>query len=127
MPPAARIEGIADQQRFARGKGPRDLRVRVAPDASGLLVVKLRLTRTDRGRCTYFSGTSERFRLNRSARCGAANGFWFGVGDREQTSYLLPRALPRGRYVLDANVIDKAFNRDDARRRGTNRVVFHVG
>lgn len=124
--PATSIEGIADQQRFARGKGPRELRVKVAPDPSGLLAVKLRLTRTDRGRCTYFSGTSERFRLNRSARCGAANGFWFGVGDRQETSYLLPRALPRGRYVLDVNVVDKAFNRDDARRRGANRVVFHV-
>ena len=52
------------------------------------------------------------------------NGFWFGVGAAEQTDYLLPSKLPRGRYVLDANVIDKAFNRDDARRRGANRVVL---
>jgi hypothetical protein len=124
--PAARIEGIADGRRFARGRGPRVLRVRVAPDPSGLLAVKLRLTRNDRGRCTYFSGRSERFRLNRSARCGATNGFPFGVGDRETTSYLLPRRLPRGRYVLDVIAIDKALNRDDARRRGLNRVVFHV-
>jgi hypothetical protein len=28
--------------------------------------------------------------------------------------------------VLDVNVIDRAYNRDDARRRGGNRVVFHV-
>lgn len=125
--PVARIEGISEGQRFARGRGPRVLRVRVAPDPSGLLAVKLRLTRNDRGRCTYFSGRSERFRLNRSARCGARNGFPFGVGDREDTSYLLPRRLPRGRYVLDVTAIDRAFNRDDVRRRGVNRVVFHVG
>jgi len=29
--------------------------------------------------------------------------------------------------VLDANAIDKAYNRDDKRRRGGNRIVFHVG
>ena len=124
--PAINVVGIRDGQRFARGKGPRELRAKVDSDPSGLLQVKLRLTRTDGPRCTYFSGRLERFRTNRN-RCGAGSGLWFGVGDREDTSYLLPRALPRGRYVLDANVIDKAFNRDDARRRGGNRIVFHVG
>lgn len=124
--PSASISGIAEHRHFARGKGPRTLHVNVKPDVSGLLTVKLRLTRTDGPRCTYFSGRSERFRIPRGAKCGADNGFWFAVGDREQTSYLLPRALPRGRYVLDANAIDKSFNRDDARRRGSNRVVFFV-
>jgi hypothetical protein len=123
--PAARIDGIRDHQRFARGKGPRALRLHVTPDPSGLLTIKLRLTRNDRGDCTYFSGKFERFRRTRG--CGAANGFWFAVGDREDTTYLLPRALPRGHYVLDVNAIDKAFNRDDARRRGGNRIVFDVG
>jgi hypothetical protein len=28
--------------------------------------------------------------------------------------------------VLDVNAVDKAYNRDDARRRGANRIVFHV-
>jgi hypothetical protein len=124
--PATRIEGIEDGQRYARGKGPRALRIVVDPDVSGLRTVKLRLTRNDRGRCTYYSGKSERFRTPREAKCGAANGFWFGIGDREQTTYLLPRALPRGHYVLDVNAIDKAFNRDDARRRGANRITFTV-
>jgi hypothetical protein len=123
--PAASIVGIAEGQRFARGKGPRSLRLQIAPDASGLLTVKLRLTRNDRGRCTYFSGKFERFRRTRG--CGASNGFWFAVGDREDTTYLLPRGLPRGHYVLDVNAIDKAYNRDDARRRGGNRIVFDVG
>ncbi len=124
--PGTKIEGIADHHRFARGKGPRTLRVNVTPDPSGLLTVKLRLTRTDGPRCTYFSGRSERFRTPRQAKCGAENGFWFAVGDREQTSYLLPRALPRGRYVLDVKAIDKSFNRDDRRRPGVNRIVFVV-
>ena len=124
--PGASIRGIGEGERFARGRGPRVLQARVGDDPSGLLNVKLRLTRTDRGRCTYFSGRSERFRPNRGGRCGASRGFWFSVGDRAELSYLLPSRLPRGRYVLDVNAVDRAFNRDDARRRGGNRVVFHV-
>lgn len=122
--PGATIRGIRDGQRFARGKGPRRLQATIDSDPSGLLAVKLRLTRADRGRCSFYSGKSERFRR---VRCGASHGGWFGVGDRERIDYLLPKALPRGRYVLDANAVDKAYNRDDARRRGANRIVFHVG
>jgi hypothetical protein len=125
-PPSSAIVGIAEGQRFARGAAPRRLRAQVAPDPSGLLGVKLRLTRNDRGRCTYFSGKFERFRLNHKARCAASAGKWFGVGDRSAVDYLLPARLPRGRYVLDVNAIDKAYNRDDTRRRGGNRIVFHV-
>jgi hypothetical protein len=121
--PGATIEGIAEGQRFARGKGPRELRV-TAYAGAGLLAVKLRLTRNDRGRCSTFSGKTERLR---HVKCGARYGFWFAVGDKQETSYLLPSRLPRGRYVLDVNAIDKAYDRDDARRRGGNRIVFHVG
>jgi hypothetical protein len=117
------IVGLAEGDRFAPGEGPRELKVKASAGA-GLLIVKLRLTRNDRGKCSTFSGKSERFR---HVKCGAANGFWFGVGDRTDTSYLLPSRLARGRYVLDVNAIDKAYNRDDARRRGGNRVVFYVG
>jgi hypothetical protein len=122
--PKAAIRAIRDGRRFPRGRGPRTLQVRVGADDSGLHAVKLRLTRTVGPRCSYFSGRSERFR---AARCGAGNGKWFTVGDRQSIDYLLPARLPRGRYVLDVKAIDKAFNRDEARRRGANRVVFHVG
>jgi hypothetical protein len=121
--PGATILGIAEGQRFTRGHGPRELEIKAFASA-GLLIVKLRLTRNDRGNCSTFSGRSERFR---HVKCGAANGFWFGIGDRAETSYLLPSQLPRGRYVLDVNTIDKAYRRDDTRRRGSNRIVFHVG
>jgi hypothetical protein len=124
--PTAKLIGIRDGRRFARGKGPRRLRATVH-DANGVFAVKLRLTRSNGPRCTYFSGVSERFKTPRANRCGANNGFWFGIGNSASVDYLLPRALPRGRYVLDINVIDRAFNRDDRRRRGANRLVFHVG
>ena len=121
--PAAALTGIREGQRFARGKGPRRLTATITPDPSGLHVVKLRLTRRIGSRCSYYSGRSERFRR---VRCGANRAPWFAVGDRQDVDYLLPQALARGRYVLDVNAVDKAFNRDDARRRGANRVVFHV-
>jgi hypothetical protein len=124
-PPKSTITGIRDGQRFTAARAPRTLRASVT-ELSGLLAVKFRLTRTDGPHCTYFSGGAERFKLGRHGRCGASNGFWFGVGASRDTSYLLPSKLPRGRYVLDVEAIDKAYNRDAARRRGVNRVVFHV-
>ena len=121
--PAVAITGIREQHRFARGKGPRRITASITPDPSGLQVVKLRLTRRVGPRCTYYSARSERFRR---APCGVNRSPWSAIGDRQEVDYLLPRKLPRGRYVLDVNAVDKAFNRDDARRRGGNRVVFHV-
>ena len=122
--PAATITGIIEGQRFTRANAPRRLTATITSDPSGLEVVKLRLTRRVGPRCTYYSGKSERFRR---APCGASRGRWFAVGDREQVDYLLPEKLTRGRYVLDVNAVDKVHNRDDARRRGGNRIVFHVG
>lgn len=127
--PVSGIRGIREGKRFAHKKGPRRLRAHVDPDPSGLLTVKLRLTRNDRGRCSYFSGRSERFRRNRrfgGSHCGASHGYWFRVGNDADIDYLLPKRLPRGRYVLDVKAIDRAYNRDDVRQRGRNRVVFYV-
>lgn len=117
------VRGIAEQQRFAAGAAPRTLRGDASADPSGLAAVKLRLTRNDRGECSYFSGRQERFR---AVRCGAANGKYFTLGDRAEWSYLLPATLARGRYVLDVVTIDKAGNREPLAR-GRNRIVFHVG
>jgi hypothetical protein len=120
--PASSLTGLAEGARFAAGKGPRELKGSVS-DPSGILMVKLRITRTSGGHCSYFSGRKLRFR---PMRCGAANGYWFKIGSDGSWSYLLPKRLARGRYVVDVNAIDKAYNRDDARRRGGNRVVLVV-
>jgi hypothetical protein len=116
--PRARIAGIRDGRRFARG--PRLLRGTVEADPSGLRAVKLRLSRQRGGACWYFSGSRERF-LRR--RCGTRHAF--RIGDSARWSYLLPARLPRGRYVLDVYAIDRAGNRT-AVDRGTSRVVFLV-
>jgi hypothetical protein len=122
--PRAKILAITEGQRFAQGKGPRALRGMVTPDPSGIAAVRLRLTRTDHGRCQTFDGRRERMVALR--RCGAKRGKWFNAGDREQWSYLLPARLGRGRYVLDVRVTDRAGNVDALLQRTRTRVVFTV-
>jgi len=118
--PIARIAGIRDGRRFKRRRAPRTLHGTVSPDPSGLRAVKLSLTRSNRGRCRLYSPTKERFRRS---RCGRRVNF--SIGDRQDWSYLLPRRLGKGRYVLDVIAVDKAGNRDSLAR-GRNRVVFFV-
>ena len=59
-------------------------------------------------------------------RCGAEHGRFFSVGSSAHFSYLLPFALPRGRYVLDVEATDAAGNHAPLAR-GSSRVVFEVG
>ena len=118
--PVARIAGIRSGQRFKRKRAPRTLRGMVTPDPSGLRAVTLSLTRSSGGRCQLYSPTQERFR---PSRCGRRVNF--SIGDRESWSYLLPKRLGKGRYVLDAIAVDKLGNRDRLAR-GRNRVVFFV-
>jgi hypothetical protein len=132
--PASVFTGIRDGQVFRRNRAPRVIRGRsgepvafgsrtLRADASGLLMVKLRLTRTAGRRCSTWSRTKERFVPR---RCGVANGTWFRISDRTPWEYQLAERLPRGRYVLDVKAIDRAYNRDEQRRRGGNRVIFRV-
>ena len=134
--PRSAILGIAEGQVFPRSRAPRVLRGLVGepagaqpragalvPDASGVLMVKVRLTRNAGGRCSAYSVRRERFVRT---RCGARHGWYAKVSDRAEWEYQLASRLARGRYVLDVKAIDRAFNRDDTRRRGENRVVFRV-
>ena len=100
---------------------PRFIHVAVVESGSGVRTVKIRLTRRVGKRCFSFSGTRDRFI---GAKCGG--GFFFTVSDRSDFTFLLPQRLGRGHYVLDAEAIDKAFNRDAVGERGRNRSVFDV-
>jgi hypothetical protein len=111
--PTASILGIRDGQRFARRRAPRELRGRASADPSGLWAVKLRLTRRLGGTCWYFSGSKERF-LKRT--CGKQHAF--KVAEATDWNYLMPARLPRGRYLLAAYAIDRAFNRGTESRVG---------
>lgn len=118
------IKSIREHQRFRKGRGPRQLSGTSDPDPSGLEDVRLRLTRNDRGRCSTFSGAKLRFTAMK--RCGARRGRWFSIGSKADWSYLLPKALGRGRYVLDLRTVDGAGNADTTLARTRNRVVFFV-
>ncbi|HYF28726.1 MAG TPA: hypothetical protein VD931_23495 [Baekduia sp.] len=124
--PVADIASIADGQRFAAGKGPRELRgTLLGTEPSGLQRVSIRLTRNDRGRCSRFDG--RRLAFVRTKRCSARSGTWTAVGEAADWRYLLPGRLARGRYVLDVGVRDRAGNATRQLLRDRNRVVFHVG
>jgi hypothetical protein len=117
--PLARISGPVDGRTYARG--PRILRG-VASDAeTGVTQVKLAFRRHANGRCRWWSGRRERF-----VGSNCHKKFFFAIGQDASWSYLLPRALPPGRYVLDVKAFDRARNRDERFQRGRNRVVFYV-
>ncbi len=123
------LGSIGEQQRFARGKAPRELTGSVDGEASGIKEIRLRLTRRNGKRCDRFDAGRERW--VKMTRCGAEKGSFFSVGDRTPWSYLLPQALTKGRYVLDTQVVDRAGNVTRGATRGKpgearNRVVFHV-
>ena len=111
--PAATLAGLRSGAVFSRKRAPRLLRGSVAADPSGLLAVKLRLTRRVGKTCSYFSGSRETFR---SMRCG--RGSFFKIGDRRRLVATCCRSgSARGRYVLEAKAIDGAFNRGDVTAR----------
>jgi hypothetical protein len=109
--PSAAVSSVRSGAVYSRRRAPRLLRGSVSADASGLHSVKLRLRRRVGGKCSYFSGRRETFR---PMRCG--RGSFFRIGDRADWSYLLPKRLGRGSYVLEVKAIDRAFNRGPVER-----------
>jgi hypothetical protein len=116
----AEIAGLIDGHHYRRGHAPRVLAGKVLAH-TGVASVSLRLRRSYGNRCYAYNGSSERFVR---ARCG--QGSFFKVGTQASFSYLLPEALPPGRYVLDVQASDLVGNRTTLAR-GTSRVVFYVG
>jgi hypothetical protein len=118
--PVARISAPADGARYE--SGPRVLRGMASDDASGVIVVKIALRRHVRGQnCRWWSGRREQFV---GSHCHKV--YFFGIGSDANWSYLLPRKLPPGRYVLDVKAFDRVRNRDEKFVRGQNRIVFEV-
>ena len=119
--PTARISGPRNGRRYRRG--PRLLSGSASDDSSGVKQVKLALRRHVRGKgCQWWSGRREKF-VGRNCR----KKFFFAIGNDAKWSYLLPRPLGAGHYVLDVKVFDAAGKRADVFRRGVNRSVFDVG
>ena len=118
--PLARISGPRNGRRYRRG--PRLLRGTAADAGSGVRQVKLALRRHVPGvGCRWWSARRDRF-VGRNCR----KKFFFAIGADANWSYLLPRRLAHGHYVLDVKVFDVAGNRAERFRRGENRSVFDV-
>ena len=118
--PVARISGPRNGRKYRRG--PRLLRGTARDEGSGVREVKLSIRRHVRGKgCQWWSGRRDRF-VGRNCR----KTFFFAIGDDANWSYLLPRPLGPGRYVVDVKVFDARRNRNDRFVPGENRAVFEV-
>ena len=118
--PVARISGPRNGAKYRHG--PRLLKGVVNDDPSGVRDVKIALRRKVRGQpCQWFSGRRERF-----VGTSCKKVYFFSIGSNRKWSYLLPRALPAGRYVIDVKAFDGRRNRDEKFVPGKNRTVFEV-
>ncbi len=114
-----KLSTVLDGVTYKRSAAPRLLAGTItAHDA--VLSVSLELRRDYHGRCSFFDATRARFV---AARCG--RGQAFAVSTTAAFSYLLPKRLGPGRYVLDVSATDAAGNHTTLAR-GTSRLVFHV-
>lgn len=114
-----RLTSLADGHTYKHGHAPRVLAGNVLAHTT-VSSVSLALRRSYRGRCYAYNGVTTRFVR---AHCGT--GSPFQVATNGLFSYLLPSALPPGRYVLDIQATDAAGNRTTLAR-GTSRIVFYV-
>lgn len=121
--PVARLTSLRYNEIFAAARGPRVLRGTVAADPSGIARVELAITGRYRGRCSFYDGAREAFR---GADCRRNPARAFAVGDRTAWSYLLPRRLPRGRWLIALSATDRAGNRSAPVDRIT-RIAVYVG
>ncbi|HEY5193019.1 MAG TPA: DUF4430 domain-containing protein [Solirubrobacteraceae bacterium] len=117
----ARVGAVKSGHHYARRNGPRILRGLVQVPAGGTLRdVRISLQRHSGKRCLAFNGATERFARD---RCGTTH--FFSVGGSESFSYLLPAALPKGRYVYDIEAINDA-GQPTKLVAGVSHVVFYV-
>jgi hypothetical protein len=117
----AKIGGVENDRRYSRRKGPRILRGLVQVPAGGTLrEVRIGLQRRIGKRCMAFNGAKEAFVRT---RCGTKR--FFSVGGSESFSYLLPAALPKGRYVYDIEAVNDS-GQVTKLITGVSHVVFYV-
>jgi hypothetical protein len=116
----AKVGGVKPGHVYSRRRAPRILEGDVTIPSGVLKDVQISLTRRLGKRCSAFSGIKERFVR---ARCGATR--FFSVGGAESFSYLLPAALPAGRYVYDIEAVN-ASGQTTKLVAGVSHVVFYV-
>jgi len=115
----AKVIGLSESHAYGPGGAPRLLNGTISSHVP-VSSVSLELRRSHRGRCSTYDAVRGRLV---PARCGTGRSFQVASG--ASFSYLLPFALPAGRYVLDVLAADTAGNAL-ARARGSSRIVFYV-
>jgi hypothetical protein len=115
----AAVGSVRNGHTYTRAGAPRLLSGTIQSH-SAVTSVSLKLRRSYRGRCYAYDATRARFVR---AHCGS--GQFFNAASGAAFSYLLPRRLAPGRYVLDVEALDVAGNRTTLAR-GTSRIVFYV-
>jgi hypothetical protein len=115
----AKPTSIIEGHTYKRGQAPRVISGSVLAHTT-VTSVSLQLRRSYRHRCYSFDGVSAKFV---GAHCGS--GSFFAVSNNGLFSYLLPKTLPPGHYVLDIQASDAAGNHTTLAR-GTSRIVFDV-
>ncbi len=103
--PVVHVAGISEHETFTRAHAPRELDGTAGPDPSGLTDVSFSVhRRASNGRCSYYDADRAAFL---ATGCGPAAPL-FSLGASAKWSYLLPKALAPGRYVLEVIATDGA-------------------
>lgn len=119
-----KITSIKNGRRYSRKKAPRELKGTVVAGKSGIKEVRVRLARTVGDNCSWFDGEDAKFGV--AKHCGVKYAKFFVVGTDSDFSFLLPKRLGTGRYVLDVQVVDKNGSKTKSFVNGANRVKFKV-
>ncbi len=120
-PDVAKVGGVESGRHYSRHKGPRVLSGLIqVPAGQTLREVRISLVRSKGKRCMSFNGSKAMFVR---ARCGKKR--FFSIGSSESFSYLLPSALPRGRYVYDVEAVNDG-GQVTKLVPGVSHVVFYV-
>jgi len=117
----AKVGGVESGHHYSRHKGPRVLSGLIqVPAGQTLHEVRISLLRSKGKKCMSFNGSKAMFVR---ARCGKKR--FFSIGSSESFSYLLPAALPAGRYVYDVEAVNDA-GQVTKLVPGVSHVVFYV-
>jgi hypothetical protein len=119
-----KITSIKNGAKFKKKKGPRQIKGSVQGGKSGIKQVRLRLARTIGDNCSWFDADKSKFVA--ATRCGVKYAKFFVVGTDSDFTYLLPKRLGKGDYVLDVQVIDNDGSKTKSFVNGSNRVKFTV-
>ena len=115
----AKVSSVRNGARYPRRRAPRLLAGTITAHTA-VTSVSLELRRSYRGHCSFYDAVRARFV---GTRCG--KGRSFRVSSTGSFSYLLPKRLGPGRYVLDVSAIDAAGDRTTSLV-GGSRLVFRV-